>query len=535
MRCVLKENTTNISYGIYSVWVILNICQYGRTKITHDQDSYYHYHGTCKNSIQFARHLIFSDKITNLKIDSAFMSLNFYPRTFDEKPNSLRFTKMFYQWLWYVALNTSRLMVCNADHKLFCILLPFGHNSLLFIHVYKYSTWKRNILIYTWIYYINVDNTTNPREEKGKAIAQNPNHQIFRINDERYTVKSQSTKNFYNIRMTKSGWVCECGDFTHRHICCKHIHGVEFSIKLRNEVRQRNKVVIEQIDCSKCIGCQSINIVRHGIRHNKYGDIQRFSCKDCGKWFVFNIGFGRRHVSPKAITSAMQLYFSGESLRKVQQFLKLQGVEVGHVTVYNWIKRYTELMQKYLDNITPQVGDVWRADEVFVKVKGNRKYLFAMMDDETRFLIAQEVAETKNNHDARNLFRMAKDVTEKKPIKLITDGLPAYREAYLKELFTREMPRTIHESHITLKGDRNNNKMERLNGEIRDREKVVRGLKKNDSPLLDGYQIFHNYIRPHMSLEGKTPSEVCGITIQGKDKWKTLIENASKIEMGSSC
>jgi hypothetical protein len=32
--------------------------------------------------------------------------------------------------------------------------------------------------------------------------------------------------------------------------------------------------------------------------------------------------------------------------------------------------------------------------------------------------------------------------------------------------------------------------MERLNGEIRDREKVVRGLKKNDSPLLDGYQIF---------------------------------------------
>ena len=39
----------------------------------------------------------------------------------------------------------------------------------------------------------------------------------------------------------------------------------------------------------------------------------------------------------------------------------------------------------------------------------------------------------------------------------------------------------------------NNNKMERLNGEIRDREKVVRGLKKEDSPLLTGYQIYHNY------------------------------------------
>ncbi|MGI0058762.1 MAG: hypothetical protein ACREBJ_03255 [Nitrosotalea sp.] len=74
----------------------------------------------------------------------------------------------------------------------------------------------------------------------------------------------------------------------------------------------------------------------------------------------------------------------------------------------------------------------------------------------------------------------------------------------------------------------NNNKMERLNGEIRDREKVARGLKKNDSPLINGYQIYHNYIRPHMALDGKTPSEACGIVIQGNDKWKTLIQNASK-------
>jgi len=30
-----------------------------------------------------------------------------------------------------------------------------------------------------------------------------------------------------------------------------------------------------------------------------------------------------------------------------------------------------------------------------------------------------------------------------------------------------------------------------------------------------------------MSLEGKTPAEKCGIEIIGKDKWKTLIQNAS--------
>ncbi|MGI0101088.1 MAG: IS6 family transposase [Nitrosotalea sp.] len=165
---------------------------------------------------------------------------------------------------------------------------------------------------------------------------------------------------------------------------------------------------------------------------------------------------------------------------------------------------------------------------MFIKVKGNLKYLFAMMDDETRFLIAQEVADTTNNHDAKNLFRMAREVAEKKPTKLVTDGLPAYREAFLKEYWTRELPRVIHESHITLKGDRNNNMMERLNDEIRDREKVMRGLKISNTPILTGYQIFHNYIRPHMSLDGKTPSEVAGIKVEGENKWITLIQNASK-------
>ena len=74
-------------------------------------------------------------------------------------------------------------------------------------------------------------------------------------------------------------------------------------------------------------------------------------------------------------------------------------------------------------------------------------------------------------------------------------------------------PRTEHIRHIKLSGDmHNNNKMERMNGEIRDREKTMRGLKQDDTPILQGYQLFHNYIRPHEGLDGKTPCEACGIT-----------------------
>jgi len=45
---------------------------------------------------------------------------------------------------------------------------------------------------------------------------------------------------------------------------------------------------------------------------------------------------------------------------------------------------------------------------------------------------------------------------------------------------------------------------------------------------LKGYQIYHNFVRPHEGLDSKTPAEVCGIIIEGQDKWKTIIENAKQ-------
>lgn len=71
--------------------------------------------------------------------------------------------------------------------------------------------------------------------------------------------------------------------------------------------------------------------------------------------------------------------------------------------------------------------------------------------------------------------------------------------------------------------------MERFNGEVRDREKVMRGLKKKDTPILKGYQIYHNYLRPREALEGRTPAEACGIEITGENKWVTLIQNGAKL------
>lgn len=70
------------------------------------------------------------------------------------------------------------------------------------------------------------------------------------------------------------------------------------------------------------------------------------------------------------------------------------------------------------------LGNAWRTDELYVRFRGNLKYLYAIMDDQTRFWIAQQVSATKYIADVRPLFKKAKEVTGKRPNVLISDGAP---------------------------------------------------------------------------------------------------------------
>jgi putative transposase len=370
------------------------------------------------------------------------------------------------------------------------------------------------------------------RFSRGQAIAQVETN-VRRIDQNEYRVRSQSGSGEYTILSTEAGWKCSCPDATYREVKCKHIFAVELSLELRRRIENAKRVV--PLDYQSCLSCGSTRIVKHGVLHNKSGDLQRYSCRDCSKRFTMNLGFERMQASPKAITGAMQLYFTGESYRNVQKFLRMQGVKVSHVTIYNWVRKYVGMMERYLKDFEPNVGNVWRADEVYVKFKGNMKYLFALMDDETRFWIAQQVADNKGVDDITPMLREAKEVAHKIPQTFITDAAPNFHLAYRQEFrhtyrANDKRPTPVHVREIQLAGAVHNNKQERLNGEFRDREKVMRGLKNVDSPALKGLQIYHNYVRPHEGLKGKTPAEVAGIQVEGSNKWLTLIQNASHVQ-----
>ncbi len=140
-----------------------------------------------------------------------------------------------------------------------------------------------------------------------------------------------------------------------------------------------------------------------------------------------------------------------------------------------------------------------------------------------------QVADTKYTADVRPLFADAKQKTGKIPLTLTTDGGSHFVPAFRKEFRTaNRYSQHIRDIRLDAKEGIHNNMMERMNGEVRDREKVMRGLKTADTPILKGLQIYHNFVRPHEALNGETPADRAGIKVEGSDKWLTLIQNASR-------
>ena len=84
----------------------------------------------------------------------------------------------------------------------------------------------------------------------------------------------------------------------------------------------------------------------------------------------------------------------------------------------------------------------------------------------------------------------------------VRSDLPAYMKSS-KKVFGKN---TNHPRHVYLadKRDRDNNKMERLNGEIMNCEKIFRGLKRLDTLLIDGLKDYCNFTKKRGSLKDRT-------------------------------
>jgi transposase-like protein len=336
-------------------------------------------------------------------------------------------------------------------------------------------------------------------------------------------VPSQTEKGkAYQVVNVGEEWECECLDFHFRAVICKHIYAVKFWKLIKNEIFEE-----ETVSCPKC---DSVQVKKSGMRKNKSGNKQWFEGLVCGKRFVKDLAFKGLKADGKTVTLALDLFYKGMSQRKIKDTIaQFMNVEVSQPTINRWVQRFTRLINEYAETLKPQVGDVFAVDELKLKQHGKWRWLWSALDKETRFWLCSHISTERAISDARQPFQKAKTVAGKKPMVVVTDGLPAYRDAFNKEFFTLKGPRTQHVSHIRLSGDMNNNMMERLNGTIREREKVTRNLKEQTPLIVEGLRNYYNLIRTHSALNGKTPAQQANIDLKlGKNKWLSLVRQTQK-------
>lgn len=135
---------------------------------------------------------------------------------------------------------------------------------------------------------------------------------------------------------------------------CKHIQAVQF------EGGERH--VILPHDDATCKFCDSPNIIKKGMKGKKQQSGCKTCGKTCGKRFIQNLGFEKKHATPEHITLAVELVFGGMSSRKTASALLKTGVRVSYKTIQRWAEQFETLMDTFVDQIVPQVGEEWRTD-----------------------------------------------------------------------------------------------------------------------------------------------------------------------------
>lgn len=269
-----------------------------------------------------------------------------------------------------------------------------------------------------------------------------------------------------------------------------------------------------------CKYCGSPNVVKYGT----FQGIQRYWCKDCKRKFADNRALPKMKTDVKVISAALSCYFGGMPLDAIQRHLQQQyNVYYSEMGIYNWIRRFSQEAIDRVKDFQPIVGDTWIADETVLKVGGRKIWFFDVIDEKTRYLLASRLAQSRTIKEAALVMNEARRRAGKSPERVITDRLAAYIDGI--ELVFGGSAKHIQSKPFT---DVNStNIIERFQGTLKDRTKIMRGFKNMTTAelLTDAWLVHYNFFKEHETLGNIPPAQKMGIPTPFKD-WADVVSQA---------
>ncbi|MGD0355464.1 MAG: DDE-type integrase/transposase/recombinase [Dehalococcoidia bacterium] len=232
------------------------------------------------------------------------------------------------------------------------------------------------------------------------------------------------------------------------------------------------------------------------------------------------------------IATALRLYYEGLSLDTIKDEFQHQfNKNVATSTLYEWIQEFTNEAITRANKFKPKIGDEWIADETAITVRGKehtgKKYdsyywCLDIIDSRSRFLLATRISPTRSIADVEIVMKEAAQRAGKVPSRILTDKMRGYPEG-IKIAFNGQVRHIQTSPFVEVDST---NILERFQGTLKDRVKVLRGFKSVDTAkqVLDGWLVYYNFMRPHESLDGESPAGHMHVEMPF-NSWLDIIKN----------
>src|SRR6516165_6463407 len=130
--------------------------------------------------------------------------------------------------------------------------------------------------------------------------------------------------------------------------------------------------------------------------------------------------FKGRHFDQEIIVCCVRWYLTFKlSSRDLVQMMAERGIALAHTTIPRWVQRYVPDFEKRWKRYALPVGDSWRVDETYLKVRGQWMYLYRAVDKAGRtidFLLSKNRDVTAAKAFLRNAMK-----NQRTPTKITLD------------------------------------------------------------------------------------------------------------------
>lgn len=281
-----------------------------------------------------------------------------------------------------------------------------------------------------------------------------------------------------------------------------------------------------------CPRCTENKTKKDGLRGtNHRGKIQRYRCKECNFRFVLDNGFYRMRNNENIITMSIDMYISNLSSRKMRnQLSRHMKTKVSHMSILDWVRRYTLKVSKFVDKLGYNMGKSFYADETLIDCEGRDDRFWCCLDWDTRLITGVHYSLSGNPQEAQKF--LFKSIQKGKPKFIQTDGGVFYPKAFRRLFYSNKIcgltiEHKIQNASIT---KIHNYRIETVFMKIKDRVNDFRGIKALWSApiLMNALVLQHNFIENH-STTNEVPCETAGVNLRlGENRWLDLIRLSSR-------